>query len=65
MQTLFALVVVITMANGDKQDAVMGVFESEMECNHAMAEQGVKGDCWPVDGILSAGEKPATLARTE
>lgn len=59
MSTLFALVLTVSMTNGDYQDVVLGVYDSEQECQSAAVEQNVSGECWPVEGIIRNGERPA------
>ncbi|EPR9225494.1 DUF1482 family protein [Citrobacter amalonaticus] len=59
MGTLYALVLTIAMANGDYQEAVIGVFGSERECLSAASEQSSVTNCYPVDDIIHADETPA------
>ncbi|MGU3521543.1 DUF1482 family protein [Enterobacteriaceae bacterium C23F] len=59
MGTLYALVLTITMANGDFQDAVLGVYGSQQLCEAAASEQTSVTNCYPVDGIIHADETPA------
>lgn len=61
MNTLFALVLTVAMTNGDYQDVVLGVYDSQQECQDAATEQKVSGECWPVEGIIRNGEQPANL----
>lgn len=53
MGTLYALVLTIVMANGDNQDAVIGVFGSLRECESASSEQSSITHCYPVNEIPS------------
>lgn len=39
MGTLYALVLTITMTNGDYQDAVVGIFDNQQQCEAAASEQ--------------------------
>lgn len=61
MNTLFALVLTIAMTNGEFQDVVLGVYDSQEQCEQAAVEQRVNGECFPVEGIIRAGELPATM----
>jgi len=47
------------MTNGDFQDAVLGVYENERQCEAAAVEQQVAGNCYPVERIVRADEVPA------
>ncbi|EPZ2459382.1 DUF1482 family protein [Citrobacter youngae] len=60
MSTLFALVLTVAMTNGDYHDVILGVYDSQQECQSAAIEQKVNGECWPVDGIIRNGEWPAS-----
>lgn len=60
MNTLFALVLTVGMTNGDFQDVVLGVYESQQQCESAAVEQHVAGECFPVEGIVRADEVPAS-----
>lgn len=60
MEILFALVLVTTMTNGDYQDSVLGIYDSQKECEQAAIEQKVPGECYPVDRIIHSDELPAT-----
>lgn len=59
METLFALVLTVAMTNGDYQDVILGVYDSQQECSQAASEQKVSAECWPVESILRNGEFPA------
>jgi len=59
MGTLFALVLTIAMTNGDYQDVVLGVYDSQQECQAAADEQQVNGECWPVKQITHNGDLSA------
>ena len=59
MNTLFALVLTIGMTNGEFQDVVVDVYESQQQCEQAAVEQHVTGNCYPVEKIVRAGEVPA------
>ncbi|HAU5702979.1 TPA: DUF1482 family protein [Citrobacter freundii] len=62
MGTLYALVLTISMANGDYQEAVLGVYGSERECLAAASEQSSVTNCYPVDAIIPADDQqPATF----
>ncbi|MCS3430064.1 YebW family protein [Klebsiella sp. BIGb0407] len=61
MNTLFALVLTIGMTNGEFQDVVLGVYDSQEQCEQAAVEQRVNGECFPVEGIISGGELLATM----
>jgi hypothetical protein len=61
MGPLFALVLTIGMTNGDFQDIVIGVYDSQVQCEQAAVEQRVNGECFPVEGIISGGELPAMM----
>jgi hypothetical protein len=62
MNTLFALVLSVIMANGDVQDAVLDVYDSQARCEQAAVEQHVSGECYPVEQIIRAEEQPTTAA---
>ncbi|AMX04547.1 hypothetical protein A0R60_0233 [Enterobacter asburiae] len=47
------------MTNGDYQDVILGVYDSQQECSQAATEQKVSAECWPVESILRNGEFPA------
>ncbi|MBJ9136994.1 DUF1482 family protein [Citrobacter farmeri] len=57
METLYALVLTIVMANGDYQEAVLGVYGSERECLSAASEQSSVTNCYPVDAIIRADDQ--------
>ena len=59
MNTLYALVLTIVMANGDYQEAVLGVYGSERECLSAASEQSSVTNCYPVEKIIRADEVQA------
>lgn len=59
MSTLFALVLAVGLINGDFQDVVVGVYETQQQCESAAVEQQVAGECFPVERIVRADEKPA------
>ncbi len=59
MNTLFTLVLTIGMTNGDFQDVVLGVYESQQACEAAAVEQQVAGECFGVENIIRASEQPA------
>lgn len=58
MGALFALVLTVAMTNGDYQDVILGVYDSQQECDQAAIEQKVTAECWPVESILRNGEFP-------
>ncbi len=58
MNTLFALVLTVGMTNGDFQDVVLGVYDSQQQCEAAVVEQHVNGECFEVESIVR-GEQPA------
>lgn len=60
MSTLFALVLTVAMTNGDYHDVILGIYDSQQECQSAAIEQKVNGECWPVDGIIRNREWPAS-----
>ncbi len=49
MNTLFALVLTVGMTNGDFQDVVLGVYESQQQCEAAAVEQQVAGECFEIE----------------
>jgi len=59
MGTLFALVLTIGMTNGEFQDVVLDVYDSQQQCEQASIEQKVSGDCYPVERIVRSEEVPA------
>lgn len=59
MNTLFALVLTVGLTNGDFQDVVLGVYESQQACEAAAVDQQVAGECFEVEGIVRGGEQPA------
>ncbi|EJW2204472.1 DUF1482 family protein [Salmonella enterica] len=59
MGALYALVLTITMTNGDYQDAVVGIFDNQQQCEAAASEQMGVTNCYPVEGIIHADETPA------
>ncbi|WP_318368887.1 DUF1482 family protein [Enterobacter sp.] len=61
MNTLFALVLTVGMTNGDFQDVVLGVYESQQQCEVAIVEQQVAGECFEVERIVRSGEVPAEM----
>lgn len=60
MGALYALVLTITMTNGDYQDAVVGIFDNQQQCEIAAVEQHVSGECYPVDAVIPADEIPVS-----
>ncbi|EOA4403829.1 DUF1482 family protein [Citrobacter amalonaticus] len=59
--SLFALVLTITMANGDYQEAVLGVYGSERECLSAASEQSSVTNCYPVEAIIPADDQQPAI----
>ena len=59
MNTLFALVLTVGMANGDFQYVVLGVYDDQRQCEAAAVEQHVAGECFEVERIVRNGEQPA------
>lgn len=59
METLFALVLTVAMTNGDYQDVILGVYDSQQECSQAAIDQKVSGNCYPVERIVRNEEVPA------
>ncbi|BBQ89386.1 DUF1482 family protein [Raoultella ornithinolytica] len=57
MSSLFALVLSISMTVGGTQEVLLGVYDSEQACQSAAVEQDVKGECYPLKGLLE--EHPA------
>ncbi|HHT2191833.1 TPA: DUF1482 family protein [Klebsiella michiganensis] len=57
MSTMFALVITVGMLIDGNQDVLLGVYDSEKECQEAAVEQGVKGEYLPLKGVLA--EHPA------
>ncbi|UMB78838.1 YebW family protein [Dickeya fangzhongdai] len=49
---LFALVISVCTLSGECDDAVLSVHDSEQECQHAIFEQGISGECYPVERII-------------
>ncbi len=45
MNTMFALVLTVGMLTGGNQDVLLGVYDSESDCNKAAVEQGVEENC--------------------
>lgn len=39
METLFALVLTVAMTNGDYQDVILGVYDSQQQCEAAASEK--------------------------
>lgn len=60
MNALFALVLTVGMTNGDFQDVVVGVYETQEQCEAAAVEQQVAGECFPVERIVRADEQHAS-----
>ncbi|ECQ9883625.1 DUF1482 family protein, partial [Salmonella enterica] len=44
---------------GDYQDAVVGIFDNQQQCEAAASEQMGVTNCYPVEGIIHADETPA------
>ncbi|EMF0925838.1 DUF1482 family protein [Klebsiella aerogenes] len=59
MNTMFALVLTVGMLTGGNQDVLLGVYDSESDCNKAAVEQGVEENCYPLKGVLA--ENPAAF----
>ncbi|HDT6091292.1 TPA: DUF1482 family protein [Raoultella ornithinolytica] len=59
MSTMFALVITVGMLIGGDQEVLLGVYDSEKECQAAAVEQDVKGECLPLKGVLA--EHPAAF----
>lgn len=57
MSTMFALMLTVGMLTGGNQDVLLGVYDSEKDCKDAAVEQDVKGECYPLKGLLE--EHPA------
>lgn len=49
MGQLFALFISICMTTGEYQEAVVEVYESEKECQQAMYEKRIYGECSAVE----------------
>lgn len=54
MNTLYALVLTIAMANG----GIIGVYGSKEQCESAASEQSSITDCYLLEGIVQNGELP-------
>lgn len=50
--TLFALVLTVSLINGEYQQLTLGFYISEQECILAAEEQRVPNECWPVSGAV-------------
>ncbi|EPB1856411.1 DUF1482 family protein [Escherichia coli] len=59
METLFALVLTISMTNGEFQDVVLDVYDDKQQCEQAAIDQKVSGNCYPVERIVRNEEVPA------
>ncbi|MPU29090.1 DUF1482 family protein [Escherichia coli] len=59
MGTLFALVLTVGMTNGDYQDVILDIYESQQQCEAAATDQRINGECFPVEGVIKADEIPA------
>ena len=59
MGSLFALVLTISMTNGEFQDVVLDVYDDQQQCEQAAIDQKVSGNCYPVERIISSEELPA------
>ena len=57
MGTLYALVLTVAMVNGDFQDLILGVYDTEAQCTQEALEQKVPPDCFPVEKIVSADDQ--------
>lgn len=57
MGTLFALVLTVAMTNGDYQDLILGVYDTEAQCKREAQEQQIPPDCFPVEKIISADDQ--------
>ncbi|WP_024556618.1 DUF1482 family protein [Franconibacter pulveris 1160] len=62
MGTLFALVLTMGMTDGSFEEMVLGVYESQQQCEDAATEQRINGECYPVERIVRGGEVPAETA---
>ncbi|WP_285130849.1 DUF1482 family protein [Leclercia adecarboxylata] len=47
------------MTNGEFQDVVLDVYDSQQQCEQAAIDQKVSGDCYPVEQIVRSEEVPA------
>lgn len=59
MNTMFALVLTVGMLTGGNQDVLLGVYDSESDCEKAAVEQGVEENCYQLKGVLA--ENPAAF----
>jgi len=59
MGPLFGLVLTIGMTNGEFQDVVLDVYDSQQQCEQAAIDQKVSGNCYPVEQIVRSEEVPA------
>lgn len=59
METLFALVMTVGLTNGDFQDVVVGIYESQQQCEAAAVEQLFMGECYPVERIVHTDKQLA------
>jgi hypothetical protein len=63
METLYALVLTIAVMNGEYQDAVLNIYDSEQQCEAAATEQHVSANCYVVDGVISNESIPEEIAK--
>lgn len=47
MSSFFALIVTVCALTGECSDIMFGVYQNEVVCEAAAAEQQVKGECFP------------------
>ncbi|MGC7832790.1 DUF1482 family protein [Leclercia barmai] len=47
------------MTNGEFQDVVLDVYDSQQQCEQAAIDQKVSGNCYPVEQIVRSEEVPA------
>lgn len=47
MTSIFTLIVTVCALTGECSDIMLGVYQSESVCEAAVAEQQVKGECYP------------------
>ncbi|MGN2428590.1 DUF1482 family protein [Klebsiella electrica] len=61
MSMLFALVISVCALTGECSDVLIGVYDSEKNCDDAAAEQQVTGQCVPYKQAFSkaADQQPA------
>ncbi|MDY3570234.1 DUF1482 family protein [Enterobacter hormaechei] len=48
--------VVHTVVNGELQDAVLDIYDTQQMCSQVRDNQGINGECYEVEAVIHPGD---------